>query len=162
MRALLAVWLAVAALWADGPFAFHEARYVYGIDTTLEFAGTITFDAAGMQIDYTAPQPRRILFDSEHLRIYDGGGKLEQEVDLEAEPGMRLYMQFLLWLYRGDLDALAPYFTVTQIGDELHLDPLSPTDKVVASVKVRRDALGVRRIKTTMSNHDAITIDIER
>ena len=158
----LAILLVALALHADGPFAFDETRYVYSIDRTLELSGTIRFDASGMEIDYTAPEASRIVYDGERLRTFDGEGTLQHEIDLNDEPGMRLYMQFLLWLYRGDFDALGAYFTVTETPEGMRLDPIPPTDRVVTSVAVAGSAGAIRQIQTDMSNGDAITIRISR
>ena len=162
MRTVMLVLLAVSALWGDGPFDFNETRYVYSIDKSLEFSGAICFDASGMEIDYTVPEARKVVYDGERLRVFDAEGTLQQDIDLNEQPAMRLYMQFLLWLYRGDLEALAAYFTVIEHGDELQLLPIAPTDKVVGWVKVLREEGKVRFIKTSMSNHDEIAIRIAR
>ena len=162
MRWLVLVWCALLPLLADGPFAFSETRYVYSIDKTLNFTGTITFDATSMQIDYETPERKRIVYTGERLQVFDAQSALQQDIDLSIQPGMKLYMQFLLWLYRGEFEALEGYFTLTEYDGELHLMPIAPTDKVIKSVKVRKEAGEIRFIKTSMSNQDEIAIDIAR
>jgi hypothetical protein len=159
---LLLFWLAFQPLLADGPFGFSEQRYVYSIDKTLTFTGAISFDDDGMQIDYEMPEKRRIVYSSERLQVFDAALQLQQEVDLRTQPAMKLYMQFMLWLYRGEFEALENYFTLNERNGELHLQPIAPTDKVVRSVKVLRDGGKTRFIKTSMSNNDEIAIDIAR
>jgi hypothetical protein len=159
----LPVWLlAISALWGAGPFAFNETRYVYSIDKSLEFSGEIRFDASGMEIDYGSPEVRKIVYDGARLKVFDAEGAMQQDIDLNEQPAMRLYMQFLLWLYRGDMDSLGSYFSVIEEGNELHLQPIAPTDKVVTSVRVVKEGGEVRFIKTSMSNHDEIAIRITR
>ncbi len=162
MRWLVVWWFVLIPLFADGPFAFSETRYVYSIDKTLNFTGAITFDATRMEIDYETPERKRIVYTGERLQVFDAESVLQQDIDLSLQPGMKLYMQFMLWLYRGEFEALEGYFTLTQYDDELHLMPIAPTDKVVKSVKVRKEAGAIRFIKTSMSNQDEIAIDIAR
>jgi hypothetical protein len=162
MRALFIFLLMTLSLWGDGPFAFEEQRYVYSLDRIFELSGTIRFDAEGMEVVYTAPEARRIVYGEDRLRTYDGDGALLQEIDLAEAPSMRLYMQFMLWLYRDDTEALRHYFTIEPTEEGMHLAPIPPTDKAVTSVEVVKAADAVRKIQTQMSNGDAITIDITR
>jgi outer membrane lipoprotein-sorting protein len=162
MRLLLLFWLSVAALLADGPFGFSEKRYVYSIDKTLTFTGVISFNGEGMQIDYDAPEKKRIVYNGDRLQIFNASLELQHEVDLATQPAMKLYMQFMLWLYRGEFEALENYFTLSERNEELHLEPIAPTDKVVKSVKVLQEDGKPRFIKTSMSNNDEIAINIAR
>ncbi len=149
-------------LFGGEGFGFEEQRYVYSIDKTLSFTGHIEFSGEGMNIEYTKPEKKRIEYTQTHLKIFDAAGELTQEIDLEGDPGMKLYMQLLLWLYRGDIEALQRYFTVSIKGNELHLDPIAPTDKVVTSVTVVQKEGQPSLIKTLMSNRNEISIDIDR
>lgn len=155
------VWSVIASAATEG-FTFAEKRYLYSVDKTLHLSGQIRFEGGGMQIDYTQPEQRRIVYGENRLKVYGPDGGLKEEIDLDEQPGMKLHMQFLLWLYRGDFDALQSYFTLERHGDELHLIPIPPTDKVVASVKVLMASEKPRVIKTVMSNRNEITIDIAR
>ena len=161
-RIIILTGLLCTLLFGGEGFGFKEERYVYSIDKTLSFTGHIEFSENGMNIEYTKPEKKRIEYTQTHLKIFDAAGELAQEIDLEADPGMKLYMQLLLWLYRGDIEALQRYFTVNKKGDELHLDPIAPTDKVVTSVTVVQKEGKPSFIKTMMSNQNEISIDIAR
>jgi hypothetical protein len=140
--------------------SFTEERYIYSIDKHLQMRGTIRFDDAGMEIDYTAPMQRRVVYREGSMEIYGPDGKLEQRIDLDDEPMMKLYMRFIFLLYRGDLETLESYFTIRTEGKRVSLSPIPPADKVVRSVEVVREGKQVKKITTMMSNNDEITIDI--
>ena len=162
IKTIMLILLWGAAACAAGGVAFDETRYLYSIDKTLRFSGEIRFSDGGMQIDYTKPEKRRIVYGGNRLEVFDADGGLMEEIDLDERPGMKLHMQFLLWLYRGDYDALKEYFTIERRGEEMDLHPIPPTDRVIASVNVVQEAQAPRVIKTVMSNGNEITITIAR
>lgn len=161
MRKLVFLFLLLsAALFGYQSHAFTEERYIYSIDKHLQMRGIIRFDDEGMQIDYTAPQQRRVVYREDAMDVYGADGKLAQHIDLDDEPMMKLYMRFIFLLYRGDLDGLERYFTIRTEGERVSLTPIPPTDKVVRGVEVVREGKKVKKITTMMSNNDEITIDI--
>jgi len=151
----------MAALLKGGEtHRFVEERYIYSIDKHLTLKGSIRFDAEGMQIDYSEPERKRIVYSDSSMDVYDASGALLQHVDLEAQPVMKLYMHSLFALYRGDFETLKNYFTVKEEGRNVYLTPIPPADKAVHDIHVTRLGDAVETIETVMSSHDTITIYI--
>lgn len=159
MRILLLLLATVMALTAGG-YGFKEKRYVYSIDKTLQMQGSITFDEKGMQIDYSEPEVRHISYDGLVMEVRNADGETLQHVDLNEQPMMKVYFDFIHKLYRGDYDALGENFTIKQTASVILLEPIPPVDKVIKSVVVNRTPKGLKKIVTKMSNGDEITLDI--
>ncbi len=159
MKIITLLLLTLMTLFA-GAYTFEESRYVYSVDKTLEMKGNISFDAKGMQIDYTSPGVRHIIYDGLSMNVVDSDGKVLQHIDLNDQPMMKVYMDFIHKLYRGDYDALSENFVIKKSSNMVTLTPIAPIDKVIKSVVVHRNAKGLEKINTKMSNGDAITLTI--
>lgn len=159
MKTVILLFLAALTLIAGG-YDFEEKRYVYSIDKTLQMKGTITFDEKGMRIDYVEPGVRHINYDGLSMDVVDSDGKVLQHIDLNEQPMMKVYMDFIHKLYRGDYDALSENFVIKQTTTVVMLTPIAPVDKVIKSVVVHRNTKGLEKIKTKMSNGDEITLTI--
>jgi hypothetical protein len=95
------------------------------------------------------------------MDVTDARGETLQHLDLNEEPMMKVYMEFIHQLYRGDYKALRENFTITSSATVVRLAPIPPIDKVVKSVEVHRDkSMELQKIMTKMSNGDEITINI--
>ena len=143
-----------------GGYDFKEQRYIYSVDKTLEMAGHITFDKAGMSIDYSTPEVRHIVYDGRSMDVVDADGKTIQHVDLNDAPMMKIYMDFIHKLYRGDYEALSEYFKIHKSQTAVLMTPIPPIDKVIKSVIIHKTPKGLSQIKTKMSNGDEITLHI--
>ena len=143
-----------------GGYDFEENRYVYSVDKTLEMKGSISFDEKGMQIDYTSPGVRHIIYDGLSMNVVDSDGKVLQHIDLNDQPMMKVYLDFIHKLYRGDYAALSENFVIKKSSTMVKLTPIAPIDKVIKSVVVHRNVKGLEKINTKMSNGDAITLTI--
>ena len=159
MKIFLALFIFSLSLFADS-FSFKESRYIYSIDKTIEMEGKITFKSNGMYIDYSKPEVRHIRYNSKAMDVVNSEGKIIQHIDLNEEPMMKVYMEFLERLYRGDFDALSDDFKVQKTETTVILTPIPPVDKVVTSVLVHKNSKGLQQIKTKMSSGDEITIHI--
>ncbi len=145
-------------LWSGQ--SFREHRYIYSIDRHLEMNGTISFEDEKMEILYTEPQFRRIVYDGSSLDVYGQNGELMQHTDLESDPIMKLYMYFISQLYRGNFKALEGNFRLVYEDDGVRLIPIPPADKVVLGVDVLQSGSTISKITTRMSNGDEIVLDI--
>ena len=145
-------------LWGSQPFIEH--RYIYSIDRHLEMNGTISFEDEKMEILYSKPQTRRIVYDGSSLDVYGQNGELVQHTDLESDPMMKLYMHFISQLYRGNFKALEENFRLVYEDDGVRLIPIAPADKVVLGVDVQLSGETISKITTRMSNGDEIVLDI--
>jgi len=160
MKIALSLLLSALLLIAGG-YDFEEERYLYSIDKTVTMRGHITFDDKGMEIDYSEPEMRRIVYDGFYMDVTDAQGGTLQHLDLNEEPMMKVYMEFIHQLYRGDYKALRENFTITSSATVVRLTPIPPIDKVVKSVEVHRDkSMVLQKIMTKMSNGDEITLHI--
>ena len=159
MKLVILIFLASLTLFAGG-YTFEEKRYVYSIDKTMQMKGTISFDDKGMKIDYVEPGVRRILYDGLSMDVVDSDGEVVQHVDLNEQPMMKVYLDFIHKLYRGDYEALRENFVIEKTVAVVMLTPIAPVDKVIKSVVVNRNAKGLEKINTKMSNGDEITLTI--
>ncbi len=146
-----------ALLWSAQPFKEH--RYIYSIDKHLELSGSIAFEPKRMEIRYSEPQIRRIVYDGESMDTY-AHDILTQHIDLSAQPMMQLYMRFIFLLYQGDFKALEENFNIIYEERIVRLTPIPPADKVITSVEVTRQNETIRKIITRMGNGDEITLDM--
>ena len=159
MKIITLLLLTVLTLIAGG-YTFEEKRYVYSIDKTLQMKGTIAFDEKGMKIDYVEPGVRHIVYDGLSMDVVNSDGEVVQHVDLNEQPMMKVYMDFIHKLYRGDYEALRENFVIKKTITVVMLTPIAPVDKVIKSVVVHRNTKGLEKIKTKMSNGDEITLTI--
>ncbi len=143
-----------------GGYDFKEKRYVYSIDKTLQMKGHIAFDEKGMKIDYVEPEVRHIVYDGLSMDVINSDGETLQHVDLNEQPMMKVYLDFIHKLYRGDYEALSENFIIEKTTTVVMLTPIAPVDKVIKSVVVHRNAKGLEQIMTKMSNGDEITLNI--
>jgi len=160
MKLVLLLFLSLLTLSA-GSYDFDETRYIYSIDKHVEMQGKITFDEKGMHIDYSAPQERHIIYDGLSMDVVDEAGEVLQHVDLDDQPMMKIYMDFIHKLYRGDYDALSENFKVIKSTKMIKLEPIEPIDKVIKSVVVHQSSGRLEQIKTEMSSGDEITLKIK-
>ena len=160
MKLLLLLFLSLLTL-SGGSYDFDETRYIYSIDKTLEMQGKITFDNKGMHIDYIAPQERHIIYDGLSMDVVDEHGETLQHVNLDDQPMMKIYMDFIHKLYRGDYEALSENFKITKNITSIILQPIAPIDKVIKSVVVHHNDSKLEQIKTEMSSGDEITLKIK-
>ena len=159
MKQIVLIFLVSITLFAGG-YTFEEKRYVYSIDKTMQMKGTISFDDKGMKIDYVEPGVRHILYDGLSMDVVDSDGEIVQHVDLNEQPMMKVYLDFIHKLYRGDYEALRENFVIEKTVAVVMLTPIAPVDKVIKSVVVNRNAKGLETINTKMSNGDEITLTI--
>jgi len=143
-----------------GSYHFKESRYIYSIDKSVQMQGKISFDEKGMRIDYSAPEVRHIVYDGRAMDVLSAEGKIIQHVDLNEQPMMKVYMDFIHKLYRGDYEALSENFKVSKTETAVLLEPIPPIDKVIRSVVIHKTPKGLSQIKTRMSNGDEITLHI--
>ena len=94
------------------------------------------------------------------MDVVDSDGEVVQHVDLNEQPMMKVYLDFIHKLYRGDYDALSENFVIEKTSTVVKLAPIAPVDKVIKSVVVHRNAKGLEKINTKMSNGDEITLTI--
>ncbi len=159
MKTLLLLLVATLTLMA-GAYDFKERRYVYSVDKTMELEGSIAFDDKGMKIDYVEPGVRHIVYDGLSMDVVNNEGEVVQHVDLNEQPMMKVYLDFIHKLYRGDYEALSENFVINKSSTKVTLTPIAPIDKVIKSVVVQRSVKGLEQINTKMSNGDEITLTI--
>ena len=157
---LITLFLLISVSLFAGSYHFDEERYIYSIDKTIEMTGKITFDEKGMRIDYSAPEVRHIVYDGLSMDVLDGEQKVVQHIDLNDQPMMKVYLDFIHKLYRSDYKALSENFKVQKTQTVVILTPIPPIDKVMKSVLVHQTPKGLQQIKTKMSNGDKITLHI--
>ena len=161
MKIAIFLFLSLVSLFA-GSYDFDENHYVYSIDKTLEMKGKITFDEKGMRIDYSVPEVRHIIYDGLSMDVLDSDEKIVQHIDLNEQPMMKVYLDFIHKLYRSDYESLSENFKIQKTQTVIILTPIPPVDKVVKSVLVHQSPKGLQQIKTKMSNGDEITLHISQ
>ena len=161
MKTVILFFSLLLSLFA-GSYNFDENRYVYSIDKTLEMKGKIIFDKKGMRIDYSMPEVRHIIYDGLSMDVLDSDDNIVQHIDLNEQPMMKVYLDFIHKLYRSDYESLSENFKIQKTQTVIILTPIPPIDKVVKSVLVHQSPKGLQQIKTKMSNGDEITLHISQ
>lgn len=163
-KLLLLSWflcLQSALFSAPLPFhAFHETRYISALDRNVSLAGRIAFEGDNLVLEYSQPEKLTMRQSGDLLEIRDAQGEVAQQVDLAANPQMRIYLSLFSMLYRNDLTALATYFDIRRQGALMILEPKPAVAAVVREVRVAYAGEKIANITTRMQNGDVFTITI--
>ena len=107
--------LLIGSLWAQGEFT--EKRYIYALDKTTVFKGSITITDDATIIRYTSPEKKTLIQSGKTLTVEDVDANTSQVIDLSKQIDMSLYFSFMRSIYNQDFSGLKTYFEVTKEGD---------------------------------------------
>ncbi len=170
MRALGAMWLlpvagipavaraedllgAVAARLVDAPVIrgrFEQTRRLSGFASPLVSRGDfVVARARGVLWNTREPFPSSLLVTPERLVVRGADGQVQQQLQADAQPAMRVVGESMIAVLRGDLRALSARFTVSGklVGKSGWTLTLEPTDAGMRRAFSRIELSGDRFVR---------------
>jgi len=144
---------AVAARLSDAPVIhgqFEQTRRLAGFSNPLVSRGDFVL-ARGRGVVWTTREPlvSSLLVTPEKLVMRGADGKVQQQMQADAQPAMRMVGESMIAVLRGDLRSLSTRFNVTGklVGKSGWTLTLTPTDAGVRRAFVRIDLAGDRFVR---------------
>ncbi|MBV8272761.1 MAG: outer membrane lipoprotein carrier protein LolA [Cupriavidus sp.] len=144
---------AVIARLSDAPVIhgqFEQTRRLAGFSNPLVSRGDFVL-ARGRGVVWTTREPlaSSLLVTPEKLVVRGADGKVQQQMQADAQPAMRMVGESMIAVLRGDLRSLGTRFNVTGklVGKSGWTLTLTPTDAGVRRAFVRIDLAGDRFVR---------------
>ncbi|AVA34605.1 MULTISPECIES: LolA family protein [Cupriavidus] len=144
---------AVSARLSDAPVIhgqFEQTRRLAGFSNPLISRGDFVM-AQGRGVVWATREPfaSSLLVTPEKLVMRGADGKVQQEMQADAQPAMRLVGESMIAILRGDLRSLSTRFSVTGklVGKSGWTLTLTPTDAGVRRAFTRIDLAGDRYVR---------------
>jgi outer membrane lipoprotein-sorting protein len=157
MRAIILLAILIGSLWAEGEFT--EKRYIYALDKTTVFKGSITITDKGTVIRYTSPEKKTLIQSGKTLTVEDVDANTSQVIDLSKQIDMSLYFSFMRSIYNQDFSGLETYFDVTREGDTYHLLPKSEAKRAIKKMEITMRKGEMHKMTIYFTNQDVIDIE---
>ncbi len=157
MRAIILLVFLIGSLWAEGEFT--EKRYIYALDKTTVFKGSITITEGATIIRYTSPEKKTLIQSGKTLTVEDVDANTSQVIDLSKQIDMSLYFSFMRSIYNQDFSGLETYFEVTREGDTYHLLPKSEAKRAIKKMDITMHKGEMHRMTIYFTNQDVIDIE---
>lgn len=157
MRVWLVLIFLVGSLWAKGEFT--EKRYIYALDKTTIFKGSITMTEDSTIVRYTSPEKKVLTQTGKTLTIEDVEAKTSQTIDLSKRIDMSLYFSFMRSINKKDFTGLKTYFEVNKEGNNYHLLPKSDVKRAIAKMEITMHNDEMKRMVIYFTNEDVIEIE---
>ncbi len=154
---LLAALIAAAPLLSGSDFI--EKRYIYALDKTTQFKGSITLSEESTVVNYTSPEKKRLTQKGNTLTIEELEKNKTQVIDLSKRIDMNLYFSFMRSVHKKDFSGLKTYFDVTRENNTYHLLPKDQVKRAIEKMEiaVRNDEM--RKMVINFTNGDVIEIE---
>lgn len=156
MRVGLVLLMFMGLLWGKGEFV--EKRYIYALDKTTIFKGSMTMDDAKTVVNYTHPEKKRLTQTGNTLTIDDLETKSTQTVDLSKRLDMNMYFSFMRAVHKNDFSSLKSYFDVTKEGSTLYLLPKGQAKRAIKSMEIKMSGSDMEKMTIDFVNGDMIAI----
>lgn len=158
---------AVAARLIDAPVIrgqFEQTRRLAGFSQPLVSRGDFVV-ARGRGVVWTTrePVPSSLMVSPDRLVVRGADGKIQQQMQADAQPAMRIVGESMIAMLRGDFRALSSRFDVTGklIGKQAWTLTLTPTDagtrRVFARIELSGDQF-VRNVKLEEASGDSSVV----
>ncbi|WP_227461248.1 outer membrane lipoprotein carrier protein LolA [Cupriavidus pauculus] len=158
---------AVAARLTDAPVIrgqFEQTRRLAGFSQPLVSRGDFVV-ARGRGVVWTTrePVPSSLMVSPDRLVVRGADGKIQQQMQADAQPAMRIVGESMIAMLRGDFRALSSRFDVTGklIGKQAWTLTLTPTDagtrRVFARIELSGDQF-VRNVKLEEASGDSSVV----
>ncbi|MCX6062393.1 MAG: hypothetical protein NT103_09110 [Campylobacterales bacterium] len=157
MRVWLVLIFLVGSLWAKGEFT--EKRYIYALDKTTIFKGSILITDDSTIVRYTSPEKKVLTQTGKTLIIEDVEAKTSQTIDLSKRIDMSLYFSFMRSINKKDFTGLKTYFEVNKDGNTYHLSPKSDVKRAIAKMEITMQNDEMKRMVIYFTNEDIIEIE---
>lgn len=157
MRGLLLLVLLIGSLW--GKNEFIEKRYIYALDRTTTFKGSIVITNDSTVVTYTSPERKVLTQSGKTLTIENLDDKSSQVVDLSKRMDMNMYFSFMRSIHYKDFTALKTYFEISKEGKTYHLSPKSDVERAIEKMDITMRNDEMQRMVIYFTNKDIIEIE---
>jgi outer membrane lipoprotein-sorting protein len=157
MRAIVFLVFLISSLWAEGEFT--EKRYIYALDKSTVFKGSITITDDATIVRYTSPEKKTLTQSGKTLTVEDVDANTSQVIDLSKQIDMSLYFSFMRSIYNQDFSGLKTYFEVTREGDTYHLLPKAEAKRAIKKMEIMMLNGEMHRMTIYFTNQDVIDIE---
>ena len=157
MKKYLILILLAASLWAKGEFI--EKRYIYALDKTIVFKGTIVMTDDSTIVRYTSPEKKVLTQCGKTLTVEDVEAKTVQTIDLSKRIDMNLYFTFIRSIHKKDFTGLKTYFEIEKEGNTYHLSPKSDVKRAIEKMEITMRKDEMKSMVIYFTNEDIIEIE---
>jgi hypothetical protein len=157
MRALFFLMFLIGLLWGKGEFS--EKRYIYALDRTTMFKGSIVVNNDSTIVSYTSPEKKILTQSGKTLTIEDVDAKTSEVVDLSKRMDMSMYFSFMRSVHNKDFTGLKTYFEVNKEGNTYHLSPKSDAKRAIEKMEITMHNDEMKRMVIYFTNKDVIEIE---
>ncbi|MDO9209120.1 MAG: hypothetical protein Q7T91_12800 [Sulfuricurvum sp.] len=157
MKAIIFLIFLIGSLWAKGEFT--EKRYIYALDKTTLFKGSIVITDDATIVRYTSPEKKTLTQSGQTLTVDDVEAKTSHVIDLSKRIDMSLYFTFMRSIHNKDFTGLKTYFEVTKEGNTYHLSPKSQAKRAIEKMEITMRQDEIRKMIIYFTNQDIIEIE---
>lgn len=157
MKIWLILIFVTASLWAKGEFI--EKRYIYALDKTIVFKGTIVMTDDSTIVRYTSPEKKVLTQSGKTLTVEDVEAKTVQTIDLSKRIDMNLYFTFIRSIHKKDFTGLKTYFEIEKEGNTYHLSPKSDVKRAIEKMEITMRKDEMKSMVIYFTNEDIIEIE---
>jgi hypothetical protein len=144
-------------IFAQGEFT--EKRYIYALDKTTLFKGSITLNDDSTIVRYTSPEKKVLTQMGNTLTIEEVESKKTQVIDLSKRIDMNLYFSFMRSIHKKDFSSLQNYFEMTKEKNVYHLLPKSQVKRAIEKMEITLRGDEMQRMVINFTNGDVIEIE---
>lgn len=138
---------------------FTEKRYIYALDKTTLYRGSITLNADSTVVNYSSPEKKVLTQSGNILTIEEVDTKKKQVIDLSKRIDMNLYFSFMRSIHNKDFSALKNYFEVSKENNTLHLLPKSQVKRAIEKMEIALRGDEMKKMVIKFTNGDVIEIE---
>lgn len=138
---------------------FIEKRYIYALDKTTLFKGSITLGEDSTTVRYTSPEKKILTQEGNTLTIEEVETKKIQTVDLSKRIDMNLYFSFMRSIHKKDFSSLKNYFEMTKEKNTYHLLPKGQVKRAIEKMEIALRNDEMQRMVINFTNGDVIEIE---
>ena len=139
---------------------FTEKRYIYALDKTTLFTGSITLNDDSTIVQYSSPEKKILTQKGNILTIEEIEKNKTQVIDLSKRIDMNLYFSFMRSIHNKDFSSLAIYFDITKEKNMYHLLPKDQVKHVIKKMEITvRKSNEMQKMVISFANGDIIEIE---
>jgi hypothetical protein len=138
---------------------FTEKRYIYALDKTTVYKGSITLSEESTVVRYLSPEKKVLTQVGNILTIEEGETNKKQIVDLSKRIDMNLYFSFMRSIHKKEFSALKNYFEITKENNTFHLLPKSDVKRAIEKMEIALRGDEMKKMVIHFTNGDVIEIE---
>ena len=137
----------------------YRKRYIYALDKTIVFKGTIIMTDDSTIVRYTSPEKKVLTQSGKTLTVEDVEAKTVQTIDLSKRIDMNLYFTFIRSIHKKDFTGLKTYFEIEKEGNTYHLSPKSDVKRAIEKMEITMRKDEMKSMVIYFTNEDIIEIE---